>query len=98
MENEFAIIPTTEEKAPAPPTFHQMLDGLIYYDENSDILPLAQYVRSRLKKGVDTPPKLEPSVAVLLKVKPGTVQDILVAMLKRYMDERPDEFLRVDII
>jgi hypothetical protein len=77
-------------------TLYEMLDAVVYYDQGNSILPLAQYVRSRLLPGHPAPPRLEPYLSVLLRVNPGTVEDALLAMLKAYMDEHPDRFMRFE--
>jgi len=78
-------------------TLYEMLDAVIYYDPGNSVLPLAQYVRSRLLPGHPAPPRLEPYLSVLLRVNPGTVEDALLALLKAYMDEHPERFAKFSL-
>lgn len=92
----------TEEDADFPAknderTLYEMLDAVVYYDQGNSILPLAQYVRSRLLPGQPVPPRVEPFLSALLRVNPGTVEDALLAMLKAYMDEHPEKFMKFEV-
>jgi hypothetical protein len=94
------IFTDEDDNLPAKPeerTFYERLDYLIYYDQGNSVLPLAQYVRSRLLPGHPVPPSVEPFLSILLRVNPGTVEDALLAMLKAYMDEHPEKYARFNL-
>lgn len=85
------------QKQKAPPSLYELLDNVIYFEPNSELLPLAQYVRSRALPGHPSPPNVEPYLLPLLKVQPGNVQAALLAMLKAYMDEHPEKFMKYEV-
>lgn len=79
-------------------SFIERLDNVILSGDDGDLMPLVQYLRSRLLPGRDILVTLEPSLSALLRVQPNSIKGMLIGVLKLYMDEHPESFGKLELV